>query len=366
MEENSIKPKKQLLNYINVFRALAILLILAGHTLQIGFHGTLLSRITLEVFAGGTALFIFISGFLFQHLSYKFEYKNYMLKKWKNVIVPYIITSIPGIILCFTIPQIYKNPFDGLNYFTQIGIFLTTGRVHNVPTWFIPMIVIFFILSYLLLYLEKKNILYKLLPILIALTVLIPRGDIEPDWVSDLDYLHKYFAYLQYILTGFIHFASMYVLGMYLSKYKEKIDIFYDKRWILIFLMLLTTITDIYFYNINATISKIFLTLIVLGYLKHYDEQIKSFEKINNALDVIAKYSFGLFFIHWYYNFAFTRLFNVFKTISIDTLSDVFIAMGIASLRYLFVFTLSFLTLFLMKKGLQLLKIENTRMFTGV
>lgn len=366
MEENSIKQKKQLLNYINVFRALAILLILAGHTLQIGFHGTLLRKITLEVFAGGTALFIFISGFLFQHLSYKFEYKNYMMKKWKNVIVPYIITAIPGIILCFTIPQIYKNPFDGLNYFAQIGIFLTTGRVHNVPTWFIPMIVIFFILSYLLLYLEKKNILYKFLPILLAVTVLIPRGDIEPDWLNDLDYLHKYFAYLQYILTGFIHFASMYVLGMYLSKYKEKIDILYDKRWILIFLMLLTTIADIYFYNINVTISKIFLTLIVLGYLKHYDEQIKSFEKINNALDVIAKYSFGLFFIHWYYNFAFTRLFNVSKIISIDTLSDVFIAMGIASLRYLFVFTLSFLTLFLMKKGLQLLKIENTRMFTGV
>ncbi len=366
MEENSIKPKKQLLNYINVFRALAILLILAGHTLQIGDKGTLLNRLSVEIFTGGTALFIFISGFLFQHLSYKFEYKNYMVKKWKNVIVPYMITAIPGIILCFTIPQIYKNPFDGLNYFAQIGIFLTTGRVHNVPAWFIPMIVIFFILSYLLLYLEKKNILYKLLPILIAVTVLIPRGDIEPEWVSNLDYLHKYFAYLKYVLSGFIHFTSMYVLGMYLSKYKEKIDILYDKRLILIFLMLVSTASDIYFNNINGTISKIFLTLIVLGYLKHYDEQIKSFEKINNALDVIAKYSFGLFFIHWYYFFAFNQIFNTPNVIKVNSLFQTASAAGIAFLRYLFVFTLSFLTLFLMKKGLQLLKIENTRMFTGV
>ncbi len=366
MEENSTKPKKQLLNYINVFRGLAILLIIAGHTLQIGNHGTLINKITFEVFAGGTALFIFISGFLFQHLSYKFEYKNYMVKKWKNVIIPYMITAIPGIILCFTIPQIYKNPFDGLNYFTQIGIFLTTGRVHNVPTWFIPMIVIFFILSYLLLYLEKKNILYKLLPILIAVTVLIPRGDIEPEWVSNLDYLHKYFAYIKYVLSGFIHFSSMYVLGMYLSKYKEKIDIFYDKRLLLIFLMVVSAIADIYFNNINGTISKIFLTLIILGYLKHYDEQIKSLEKINNALDVTAKYSFGLFFIHWYYVFAFNHLFNIPKIMGINTVSQAVGVMGIASLRYLFVFTLSFLTLFLMKKGLQLLKVENTRMFTGV
>ena len=67
------KPKKEILNYINVFRGLAILLILAGHTLQIGAKGSIINNVSYEVWAGGTALFIFISGFLFQHLSYKFE-----------------------------------------------------------------------------------------------------------------------------------------------------------------------------------------------------------------------------------------------------------------------------------------------------
>ena len=151
MSENIVKPKREMLNYINVFRGLAILLILAGHTMQIGSNGSLLKSITFEVWAGGTALFIFISGFLFQHLSAKFEYKNYLQKKWKNVIIPYILTAVPGIILCFCMPIEYGNPFDGLNPVAQIGVFLTTGRVHNVPTWFIPMIVIFFLLSYLLL-----------------------------------------------------------------------------------------------------------------------------------------------------------------------------------------------------------------------
>ena len=53
--------KKQFLNYINVFRGLAILLIIMGHTMQFGAEGTLSHIINTEVVCGGTALFIFIS-----------------------------------------------------------------------------------------------------------------------------------------------------------------------------------------------------------------------------------------------------------------------------------------------------------------
>lgn len=370
MNENIIKPKKEMLNYINVFRALAIMLILAGHTMQIGVKGSWVNNISFEVFAGGTALFIFISGFLFQHLSAKFEYKKYLTKKWENVILPYIFTAIVGIVLCFSVPSVYGNPFEGLNPLAQIGVFLTTGRVHNVPTWFIPMIVIFFFFSHILLLLEKKGKLYKLLPILFLITIYCPRGDIEPEFVANLDYLHKYFEYLKYVGGGFIHFVSMYVFGMYLSANKDKIDIFYKKRNTLWVLMLATTIADIYFMHngmfFNSTLSKIFLTVLVLGYLKHYDEKIKSFEKINNWLDVIAKYSFGLFFVHWYFVFAFNQLFGVPKVVPVVDLNSLFIAMGIALVRYIFVFALSFISLYLIKTIIKKLKIENTRKFIGV
>lgn len=370
MAENVIKPKREMLNYINVFRGLAILLILAGHTMQIGAKGSLINNISFEVWAGGTALFIFISGFLFQHLSSKFEYKNYLKKKWTNVIIPYILTAIPGMILCFCMPLAYGNPFDGLNPLAQIGVFLTTGRVHNVPAWFIPMIVIFFLLSYILLYLEKKNLLYKFLPFLFIITIFLPRMDIEPEYVVNMDYFHKYLEYLKYVGSGFIHFISMYVFGMYLSKYKDKIDIFYAKRYSFIVLMLITTIADIYFNHngmfFNGTVSKIFLTVLVLSYLKHYDEKIKSHEKLNQFLDVTAKYSFGLFFIHWYFVFAFNRLFSMPKVIPVNNFVEFFTAMGIASLRYLFVLFASFITLFLIKTILKKMKIENTRTFIGV
>ena len=370
MAEDAAKPKKQMLNYINVFRGLAILLIIAGHTMQIGLKGSWINNISFEVWTGGTALFIFISGFLFQHLSYKFEYKTYMKKKWTNVIIPYILTAIPGILLCFYMPKVYGNPFEGLNPVLQIGVFLTTGRVHNVPAWFIPMIVIFFIFSYLFLYLEKKNNLYKLLPFLFLITIFIPRMDIEPEYVVNMDYFHKYIEYLKYVISGFIHFSSMYIFGMYLSKYKEKIDIFYDKRWLFILLMLITSVVDVCLNHkgiyVNGTVSKIFLTVLVLGYLKHYDEQIKSYEKINHWLDVTAKYSFGLFFIHWYYVFLFNQIFSKPKVIPVNDYYPLFASIGIASLRFLFVFLFSFYTLYLIKKILNKLKIDNTRTFIGV
>ena len=86
MEQTPVKPKREMLNYINVFRGLAILLIVAGHTMQFGTKGTWINDTAFEILTGGTALFIFISGFLFQHLSDKFEYKIYLKKKWINVV----------------------------------------------------------------------------------------------------------------------------------------------------------------------------------------------------------------------------------------------------------------------------------------
>lgn len=351
---------KNFLNYINVFRGLAILLIIIGHTMQLGtglFH-----KIDCEIVCGGTALFIFISGFLFQHLSYKFEYKNYLSKKWTNVILPYVFTAIPGIFFCLYCPTLYKNPFDGMNAFAQVPLLLSIGRVHNVPTWFIPMIVLFFLCSWILLKLESKNILYKFLPFLFLITICFPRGSLEYEMLTNLSYSEKYLAYVQYIFTGFIHFFSMYVFGMYCSKYKEIIDKFYNKRILLWVLMIITAGLDVYLDFGNYTISKAFLTMLLLGYLKHYDGFILAHTKLNNTLDFIAKYSFGLFFIHWYWFFIYNVVFH-----QTTVLPMTFTNICLAIIRFVTVTILSLLTLAGLKKFLQTINKDiNTRMFLGV
>ena len=361
--------KTKILNYINVFRGLAILLIVAGHTMQLGAYGNLTQRISFEIFAGGTALFIFISGFLFQHLSGKYEFKNYMSKKWTNVIQPYLWTAIPGILFCFIYPVKYGNTLEGLTPYIQIPMLLSVGRIHNVPTWFIPMIVLFFLSSWLLLKLEKKNILYKCLPVMFFVTLCLPRPELGYNELAGLSYFDKWIVYIKYIFICYIHFFSMYVFGMFCSANKDIIDKFWNKRWLFIVLTLATAILNVYSgatYGIsNGTISKIFLTIVVLAYLKHYDEWILGHTRINKALDIIAKYSFGIFFIHWYVFFVYNLIFGLEKVIPVN--GNIFFAFCLVLIRFLVVSLGSLVILYLTKT--LLLKLNpntNTRNFIGV
>lgn len=361
--------KKTYLNYINVFRGLAILLIIAGHTMQFGDNLSLIHKINCEIVCGGTALFVFISGFLFQHLSAKFEYKIYLKKKWMNVVLPYLLTSIIGILFCFIYPVNYGNSFDGLNPLIQIPLFLTTGRIHNTPTWFIPMIILFFFSSWILLKLEKKGILYKLLPLMFLIMLIFPRIDVDYDSIINLTYAQKYFACIGYVINGFIHFFSLYVFGMLCSKYKDIIDKFYEKRFFICGMMFLTAGINIYLsykgiYS-NFTVSKTFFTVLLLGYLKHYDNFIIAMPFLNKSLDIIAKYSFGLFFVHWYWIFIYNQIFNIGKVISIN--DGYIFVFTVITLRFLVVTILSMLSLFILKKLILLInKNTNTRMYLGI
>lgn len=361
--------KTKILNYINVFRGLAILLIVAGHTMQFGESGDLTQRISAEIFAGGTALFIFISGFLFQHLSGKYEFKNYLSKKWTNVIQPYLWTAIPGITFCFLYPLRYENVLEGLTPFIQIPMLLSVGRIHNVPTWFIPMIVLFFLSSWILLKLEKKGLLYKTLPIMFIVTLFFQRPELEYYTVEGLSYFDKWFEYVKYVFIGYIHFFSMYVFGMFCSANKNVIDKFWDKRWFFIVLTVVSAILNVYLGSIygisNGTISKIFLTIIVLAYLKHYDEWLINHEKLNNLLDIIAKYSFGIFFIHWYVFFVYNLIFDLQNVMAVN--GNLFMTFCLVFIRFITVTLLSLLILYTIKK--LLLKFNpntNTRSFIGV
>lgn len=375
MENNILQAqqpvkKTKILNYINVFRGLAILLIVAGHTMQFGEVGSLVQKISVEVFAGGTALFIFISGFLFQHLSSKYEFKNYLNKKWTNVVQPYLWTAIPGILLCLFLPLSYGNSFDGLNPLLQIPMMLSVGRVHNIPTWFIPMICLFFLSSYFLLWAEKKNILYKLLPILFFITVFVPRQDVDYSTVQGLSYPQVYIEYVKYVFMGFVHFFSMYVFGMFCSKHKEIIDKFYNLRVLFLFLMIGSAILNIYLslnYSLqNGTVSKIFATILLLAYLKHYDEWLTSKEKLNKVLDFIAKYSFGIFFVHWYFFYLYNQIIHLPNVMPmfVDNYYLIFLAVFV---RFVSVTLMSIGALYFIKKIILFVKKDaNTRMFIGI
>ena len=106
--------------------------------------------------------------------------------------------------------------------------------------------------------------------------------------------------------------------------------------------------------------------MLVLGYLKHYDEFILSHKKTNKTLDFIAKYSFGLFFIHWYWFFIYNQIFHL-ETFMPLVNNSYIVTFGFVVLRFIFVAIASILTLFAAKYIL--LKINkdiNTRKFLGI
>lgn len=201
------------------------------------------------------------------------------------------------------------------------------------------------------------------------ITLVYPRVDVDYNSIMNLTYTQKYLACLGYVLNGFIHFFSLYVFGMFCSKYKEVIDIFYNKRLLLWILMIGLSGVNVYLsYNgiySSFTISKTILTMLVLGYLKHYDEWILKKETLNKALDITAKYSFGLFFVHWYWFFIYNQIFDLEKVIPLN--GDYIVVLGIVITRFIVVTVLSMLSLYLGKKIILLInKDANTRMFLGI
>jgi len=78
------------LHYINIFRATAIFFIVTVHALHVfSWPDGILTKQFLDVLLNnGSIFFMFISGYLFQHLSVNFKTPKYYLSKLKNVVLP--------------------------------------------------------------------------------------------------------------------------------------------------------------------------------------------------------------------------------------------------------------------------------------
>jgi surface polysaccharide O-acyltransferase-like enzyme len=88
------------LQNIHRFRSVAIIGIVAAHSLHnfTWAQGDLTFRVINSLANESSIWFFAIAGFLFLHLSKRFEYKSYLARKAKNVILPYLCVSIPALI----------------------------------------------------------------------------------------------------------------------------------------------------------------------------------------------------------------------------------------------------------------------------
>lgn len=280
---------KKFLNYMHNFRGIAIVFIVAGHCISaFDWEKNFLLSIVLRIFIqNGTVLFVFIAGFLFQHLSYKYDFKTYMRSKWNNVLLPYIILSVPAIVKAVFI--VNNKGFYEYPKIFQIFLFYITGR-HLGPLWFIPMIALYYIISPILIKSDRSNVIYYLLPLWLIISSIIPRNDLS-------------------VPQCFVHFFSVYVGGMFCSKYKEQVLNFIEKYFVSI-LILFTAILalDVYMAYVGSRLmvlnlwSKLILCLILMGALYRYDGVVKE------RFKYLAEISFGIYFIHSYVISVFSKI----------------------------------------------------------
>lgn len=301
------------LGYIHSFRGIAIFIIIAFHCIHMfdWEEYTLFENFLLDIFSNGTTYFIFIAGFLFQHLLQKYHFKSYMKKKVKNILLPYLFLSIPAIIYNIYIKGVGfdapNSDIDQLSVFYQIGWFYLTGQ-SMIAFWFIPMIFLFYLISPLLKVIDNNSKLYYLLPLLFIFSSLIHRPE------NNLNPLHS-----------FLYFLPIYLFGMWASNNKEQLLQFVDKySYLLLSLWILFFATNFFYSEVHGNIHskeiiplenisidiglfhKLLACLLLISYLNKYD---KVFQKFG----LYANLSFGLFFMHGYFITVFNKTFKYFR-----------------------------------------------------
>jgi len=274
--------------------------------------------------------FIFISGFLFQYLLHKYTFKKYIKSKFNNIILPYLIISIP-FILYDTLGK-SDGAFHDYHPIIQVFLYYIHG-MHMTYLWFVPMIVIFYAVAPLLAKLDKVPLFYKLLPVFVIISLLIPR-EVVP--------YHN-------PLRSFVHYFSIYVFGMFVSHHREQILPLIQRYWlailtgflvaILVQFYLRFIIDQPYYMEMAAYTKVIFGSLLMVYVFRHFDAQIgKSFDKI-------AVMSFGIYFVHGYVLSATKIVINKFHlTVPGNLLTY--------SLLFCFVLAVTLCVLWVMKKVL--------------
>lgn len=290
-----------MLNSLSYFRAIAITIIVAGHFYPVlGInHESFLNRALINLITGGTALFVFISGFLFHHVfirTYKFDF--FIIKKIKNIFIPYFILGIiPVFYLVWTGANYYGDYFlaDGegilASFIFPASKYYLTGRFLT-AYWYIPFIILVFLMSPAHVKYAKLNLSLQLVIIvsLSVVSILIhrPIGNLLP-------------------FQNLIYFTPIYLIGITVSIHKDYVyKKLQDKEYYLLVITISLAVIQAllgYTGNYHKSIltyagvdimyfQKIVMCFFFLIWLKKYDNlEVRT-------LNLLASTSFAIFFIH--------------------------------------------------------------------
>jgi probable poly-beta-1,6-N-acetyl-D-glucosamine export protein len=310
------------------FRAIAIIFIVAGHSVVDVMIGTTEAlnnlfyyNFIVNLLAAGTALFVFISGFFFHHLFYiNFNFKRFMYKKIQNVYMPFLMitTILFFIYLCFG--QYLANEFvsteilNTSSFFEKLQLYIkyiAIGTI-SVQFWYIPFIMLIFLLSPLFFqYIRlRTHFQYVILLLSLCLALFIQRPTDK-------------FAIYQNV----IYFTPYYLLGILFSINRMKLmPILKGKSVLLGVLVILLAGIQAQYSNVVGDYYKvdmfayngISITMLqkvcLIGFLLSLLQRIEHSEI--KFLTLLAEASFAIYFIHMFVKLILEKM-NILKLISL-------------------------------------------------
>lgn len=287
------------LQSIHYFRGIAILIIVAGHcyNLLVPKPDCFSERLLANWLNGGTALFVFISGFLFHHIYAKnFNYRSFMVKKLKVVYLPYLILSV--IILTYGLVSHDDKVlgFLGLSWLISLEWYISVSILTGFSItayWYIPFVMLVFLLSPFFVAFIEQSMKIKIASIVVLLLIacLVHRP------VNNV-----------LVFQSVIYFIPVYMIGMLVSENKawiyEKLK---GKELILISLALSLSLVQVMFYANPqnsfknpfdiATFDLMLPQKITLCFF--FISLLHRFENADSQpLSILADVSFPIFFIH--------------------------------------------------------------------
>ena len=164
--------KKRII-YIDILRALAIILVIIGHIPYPGLN----PDVKKWVYSFHIPLFFFVSGMSMTFTNYKTNnIKNNLEKRFQHIYLPYLIWAI-----LLSLPNITLLSVPKIIYGTHKSI----ASVSNSSLWFLPVLFLSTILIDLILFIltkKKKTAIIKILPLIfLAISLAIPpQTTIQP------------------------------------------------------------------------------------------------------------------------------------------------------------------------------------------
>ena len=276
--------------FMNNYRGIAILMVLLAHAISVlrsmkpvESEGILLLNLHMD---NCTLIFVTVAGFFFSILSVNYSYIPFLKNKFKAVIVPYFIISIPMVIL-YILNLKQQHRWIDLEWFhssldpVSQYVFLMITGAHLGPLWFVPMIVIFYAVSPVFIVIKNNNVVVPAFLLSLALGAFLSRPALNDN-----------------ALHSFAYFLPAFFLGMLLAekKYLYESIMKYSEALLTLYIV----IVSVLYMNIEINTSvdlfiKLSLAFIVMALCR----KCMNYKIV--WLDLFARLSFYLFFIHGYF-----------------------------------------------------------------